>query len=119
SAVERVRIEEPRERALLQAVRGFDDRPEDVLPAEHPVREQVEPRGLLDGDELAEIPLDLLVDRLLARATAIEVARRLDELLRTRIDAWCKCLQVRLLHDKRSRLKRSEASRSGLFRRFW
>ena len=66
----------------------LDDRPEDVLPAEHPVGEEVEARSLLNGDELAEIALDLLVDRLLARATAIEVARRLDELLRTRIDAW-------------------------------
>ena len=86
STVERVRVQEAGERALLQPVRRLDDRPEDVLPAEHPVREQVEPRGLLDGDELAEIALDQLVDRLRARAPAIEVARRLDELLRARID---------------------------------
>ena len=78
----------------LQAVRRLDDRPEDVLPAKHPVSEQVEPCGLLDGDELAEIALDLLVDRLRARAPAIEVARCLDELLRARIDPWCECLQL-------------------------
>jgi hypothetical protein len=119
SAIEGVRVEEARERALLQAVGGLDDRPEDVLPAEHPVGEEVEPRGLLDGHELSEVALDLHVDGLLARAPSIEVARRLDELLRTRIDAWCKCLQVLLLYGKRSRLKRSGALRPGLFRRFW
>ena len=35
---------------------AFDERPEDVLPAQHPVGEEVEARGLLGGDELARDP---------------------------------------------------------------
>ena len=97
SAIERVRVEEACERARLEPVGGIDDRPEDVLPAEHPVCEEVEADCLLDGDEVAEIALDLFVDRLPARPAAIEVARRLHELLRAGVDAWCECLQLRLL----------------------
>src|SRR5204863_3214558 len=82
SAVEGVGVEEARQRTELEAFGGLDERPEDVLPAEHPVGEEVEPRILLEGDELGEVALDLLVDRLLARPAAVEVARRLDELLR-------------------------------------
>ena len=116
---EGVRVEEARERAGLEAVGRLHEGAEDVLPAQHPVGEEVEARGLLDGDELGEVALDLLVDRLLRRAPAIEVARRLHERLGTRIKPWYESLQIRLLYDKRSRLKEVGSECSWLFRRFW
>src|SRR5205823_1742020 len=84
-AIEAVRVQEPRERAGLETFASLEERPEEVLPAQHPVGEQVEAGLLLDADELVEVAPDLLVDRLGGRATAIEVARRLDERLRAGI----------------------------------
>ena len=98
SAVEGVRVEKARQGAGLEPVGRLDERPEDVLPAEHPVREEVEPRLLLDRDELGEVALDLLVDRLGRRAPAVEVARRLDERLGARVEPRHKSLQ--LSHDR-------------------
>ena len=71
----------------------FDEGPEDVLPAQHPVREEIEARVLLRRDELSEISVGLLVDRLGSRPPTVEVARRLDERLRPRIEPWDKSLQ--------------------------
>ena len=99
-AVEGVRVEEARERAALEAVRRLDERAEDVLPAQHPVGEEVDPGILLGRDELLEIALDLRVDGVLCRPAAIEVARRLDELLRAGIDAWYECLHVSSLPSR-------------------
>src|SRR5262249_14175640 len=86
-AVEGVRIEEARQRTRLQAIGFLEQRPEEILPAQHPVAQQVEPRVLLDGDELRQVALDLVVDGLLGGAPPVEVPGRLDELLRTRVDA--------------------------------
>ena len=93
-AVEGVRVEEARERAALEAVGRLDEGAEDVLPAQHPVGEEIDPGILLGRDELLEIALDLRVDGVLRRPAAIEVARRLDELLRAGIDPWYECLHV-------------------------
>src|SRR5205823_4556607 len=57
-----------------------------ILPAQHPVGQQVETGVPLDGDELGKVALDLLVDRLLRGAAAIKIAGRLDELFRARVD---------------------------------
>src|SRR5205085_9994632 len=91
----------------------LEERPEEGLPAQHPVGEEVEARLLLDADELAEVAPDLLVDRLGARPAAVEVARRLDERLRAGVDAWCECLQTALLVLPEERGRRGP----GLFRR--
>ena len=88
--IERVRIEKSSQRAGLQPVTRLEDGPEEVLPTQHPVSQQVETRLLLHGDELGEIALDLLVHGLLGRAAPIEVARRLDEPLRARVNPGSK-----------------------------
>ncbi len=93
-AVEGVRVEETRQRAALEPFGRLHERAEHVLPAQHPVGEEIEPGILLGRDELLEIALDLLVDGVLRRPAAIEVARRLDELLRAGIDPWYECLHV-------------------------
>ena len=85
--VERVGVEEAGERAGLEPSCGAEERPEVILPAEHSVRQQVEPRRLLGRDELRDVALDLLVDRLGRRPAAVEVARRLHERLGAREDA--------------------------------
>ena len=106
-AIEGVRVEEARQRAGVEPVGGLDERPEDVLPAQHPVGEEVEAGVLLGRDQLGQVALDLLVDRLLRRAAAVEVARRLHERFGAGIEPWDESLQICLLHDKRPRLKRS------------
>ena len=93
-AVEAVRVEETGERSGLQAVREVEQRPEMVLPAQHPVGEEIEPGVLLAGDEGGAVALDLLVHGLLRRPPAVEVARRLDELLGARVDPGDERLQL-------------------------
>jgi hypothetical protein len=94
SAVEGVRVEEARERSGLEAVGSLEQRPEVVLPAQHPVGEEIEAGGLLLRDQLGEVALDLLVDGVLRRPPAVEVARRLDERFRARVDAGREGLQL-------------------------
>src|SRR5439155_16505786 len=60
-AVERVRVEEAGQGARLEPVGLLEQRPEVVLPPQHPVGEEVEPGGLLRLDERREVALDLLV----------------------------------------------------------
>jgi hypothetical protein len=89
------------------------------LPAQHPVGEEIDAGGLLDGDELREVALDLVVVRFRCRAPTVEVARRLDERLRPRVDPWYESLQIRLLQTKTASAKEvGSGARSGLFRRF-
>ena len=57
-------------------------------------------------------PVDLLGDRLCGRPPAVEVARRLDELLGAGIDPGCECLQTASFS-----CPRVPAVRPGLFRR--
>jgi hypothetical protein len=66
-----------------------------ILPGEHSVCEQVEPRGLLCRDELGEVALDLLVDGLLASPAAVEVTSRLHKQLGTRANPGYERLQLR------------------------
>ena len=85
---ERVRVEEARDRARLQSLARVDERPKEVLPGEHAVGEQVEAGLGLGGDQRLEIggaPAFDVVDR---DAATVEVARRLDEGLGPRVDAW-------------------------------
>jgi hypothetical protein len=86
-AIEGVRVEEARQRAGLQTLGRLEHRPEEVLPAQHPVGQQVEGRLLLNRDELRKVAFDLLVDGLLRSAPPVEVSRRLDESLGPGLDA--------------------------------
>src|SRR5436190_9978772 len=86
-AIEGVRVEEACQRARLQALARLKHPSEEVLPAQHPVGQQVESGLLLNRDELREVAFDLLVNGLLRGASTIEVARRLDEPLGARVDA--------------------------------
>ena len=111
-AVEGVGVQETRQRAGLEPVRRLEQRAEVVLPAQHAVRQEIEARGLLRRDERGEVALDLLLDSLLRRAAAVEVARRLDERLGARMDPGCECLQTASFS-----CPRVPAVRPGLFRR--
>ena len=72
-----------------------------ILPLEEPVRDQREAGLRLDGDELFGVLVDLLIDFLLLLAPAVEVARRLHERFRARINPWRVCLQLQQSSLKR------------------
>src|SRR5207247_11279129 len=88
------RVEETRQGARPEALAALYHGAEDVLPAQHPVGQEVEPGLLLNRDELGEVTLDLLVDRLRRRAPTVEVARRLDERLRARVNPGYECFHL-------------------------
>src|SRR5918996_2589888 len=114
-AAERVRVEEARQRARRQPVRRLGNRAEEVLCPKHAVRQQVVPGLLLDGDELAEVALELDLDRRFVGAAAVEIARRLDERLGAGIDARYVRLQASSpLRKESSRLGRRELSDCGV-----
>ena len=80
-ANQKVFVEEARHRAGLEPRACLDERPEEVLPAQHAVGQQVDLGRLLDGNQLLQVAVDLLVVRLRRGAPTIEVARRLHEAL--------------------------------------
>ena len=63
---ERVRVEEAREGARLETLARVDERPEEVLPGEHAVGEEVEAGLGLGGEQRFEIggapALDVVAD---------------------------------------------------------
>ena len=85
---ERVRVEEAREGACLQPLARVDERPKEVLPGEHAVGEEVEAGLGLGGDQRLEIGGAPAFDVVGRDAATVEVARRLDERLGPRVDAW-------------------------------
>src|SRR5262249_4203967 len=106
--VERVRIEEARERAGREPVRRLHERAEKILPAQHSVREEIEAGVPLRRHEVLQVALDLSVHGFWGRPPSVEVARGLDELLRAGIDPWCKCLHVASLPSPYVCLERTE-----------
>jgi hypothetical protein len=83
---ERVGIEPADERMRCDA-QPFDERAEDVLPAEETVREEVQATVFLQLDEGRKVIGEGAIDCLSSDAAAIESARGRDDLLGPRIEA--------------------------------
>src|SRR5208283_4626008 len=75
-AVERVRLEPPRERTDGEPLPRFGERTKEVRPAEVPSGTLVEAETLLERDDLLLRPRELFLDRVRARPAPVEVPGR-------------------------------------------